>query len=94
MLASRNHVTSSLVSFFSGGYLVATYSCIPVTGILVEAAAGGEDDQGDLGFAEDGELIGLLEQPVPALAEGHLAARRVLDPLDLDLPPPHGSKQF
>ena len=72
---------------------ITNHAQIPVTSILVETATAGEDDQRDLGFAEDGKLIGLLEQPVPALAEGHLSARRVLDPLDLNLPPPHGSKE-
>ena len=63
----------------------------PVVGVLVEAATTGEDDERDLGVAEDGQFIGFLEQPVPALAEGDLAARVVLDPLDLDLSSPHVS---
>lgn len=61
----------------------------PVTGIFIQAASGREDDQSDLSVAEDGELVGLLQQPIPALAEGHLAAGGVLDPLDLNLSPPH-----
>jgi hypothetical protein len=64
--------------------------CVPVVvGVLIEAASAGEDDQSDLNVTEDGELVRLLQQPVPTLAEGHLAARRVLDPLDLNLTPPH-----
>jgi len=58
-------------------------------GELVELAARGEDDEPDLSIAEHGELEGLLEQPVAALGEGHLPARRVLYPLQLRLPPHH-----
>ena len=50
----------------------------------------GEEDERDLGVAEDGELVGLLEQSVPALGEGHLPADLVLDPLQHHLPAPHG----
>ena len=60
-------------------------------GELVEAAGGGEDDEHDLGVAQHGELVGLLEQPAPALGEAHLPARPVLDPPQLHraaLPPP------
>ena len=57
---------------------------------LVEAAGVGEEDERDLGVAEDGELVGLLEQAVPALGEGHLPADLVLDPLQHHLPAAHG----
>jgi hypothetical protein len=57
---------------------------------LVELAAVGEDDESDLRIAEDGELVRLLEQTVPALGEGHLPVDLVLDPLQLDPSPPHG----
>jgi hypothetical protein len=68
----------------------------PGAGEFIETAGAGEDDEADLGFAKDGELIGLLEQPTPTLRECHLPARRVLDPLDDCLPSshlPHPSKQ-
>jgi hypothetical protein len=58
-------------------------------GELVELAARGEDDERDLRVAEHGELERLLEQPVAALGEGDLPARRVLDPLHLRFPPHH-----
>jgi len=45
-----------------------------------EFAGGGEDDEADLGVAEDGELLGLLKQPPPPLGEGHLPRRQVVDP--------------
>jgi hypothetical protein len=57
----------------------------PVVGVLVEAAAAGEDDERDLGVAEHGELVRLLEEAVAALAEGDLPVGRVLDALDLSL---------
>jgi hypothetical protein len=56
---------------------------------VIEATGAGEDDEADLGIAKDAELLGLLEQPSPALRERHLPARRVVDPLDLYLPSPH-----
>jgi hypothetical protein len=62
-------------------------------GELVELAARGEDDEADLGVAEHGELERLLEQPVAALGEGHLPARRVLYPLHLRLPPHHPGRR-
>ena len=60
----------------------------PVVGVLVEAAAAGEDNEGDLGVAEHGELVRLLEESIAALAEGDLTVGRVLDALDLNLAPP------
>ena len=57
----------------------------PVVGVLIEAAAAGEDDERDLGVAEHGKLVRLLEEAVAALAEGDLPVRRVLDALDLSL---------
>ena len=58
-------------------------------GVLEHPAGAGEDDDADARVAEHGELVGLLEQPAPALGEGHLPVRGVLDPLDLDLPATH-----
>lgn len=58
-------------------------------GVVEEVALGGEDDGGDVDVAEDGDLVGLLEQPRPPLGEGHLPAHLVLDPPHLHLPPPH-----
>ena len=58
-------------------------------GELVEPAGAGEDDEADLRITEDGELLGLLQQPVPPLGEGDLPARRVVYPPDHNLPPPH-----
>lgn len=46
---------------------------------LAELAGGGEDDEGDLDVAEQGELEGLLEDPRAALGEAHLPAHPVLD---------------
>jgi len=62
---------------------------IPCAAELVELAAAGEDDERHLGVAEHGELVGLLEEAVAALGEGHLAVDLVLDPLQLHLPAPH-----
>lgn len=60
-----------------------------MVGVLIETATAREDNKGNLGIAEDGQFISFLEQTIPPLAEGDLAVSRVLDPLDLDLPPPY-----
>ena len=54
-----------------------------------EAARGGEHEEGDVDVAEDGELVGLLDEAVPALGEGDVPVRVVLDPLDRQLYAPH-----
>ncbi|RWW55010.1 hypothetical protein BHE74_00038385 [Ensete ventricosum] len=56
---------------------------------LEQPAAAGEDDERDLGVAQDGQLVGLLEQPAPPLRERHLPVDLVLDPPQLDPPSPH-----
>ncbi|RWW62664.1 hypothetical protein BHE74_00030214 [Ensete ventricosum] len=53
------------------------------TAVLKHLSTAGEDDDPHLCITEDRKFIGLLEQPSPPLGEGHLAVRRVLDPLDL-----------
>jgi hypothetical protein len=60
---------------------------IPCAAELVELAAAGEDDERDLGVAEHGQLVGLLEEAVATLAEGDLPVGGVLDALDLDPAP-------
>jgi hypothetical protein len=63
---------------------------VPGTGEVEELPGGGEDDEPDVGVAEDGELLGLLEQPLPPLGEGHLPRRQVVDPpYRYPLPLPH-----
>lgn len=49
----------------------------------------GEHDEGELSVAENGELLSLLEDTIPALRVGHLPVRWVLYPLDLDPPTTH-----
>ena len=60
-----------------------------VRGVLIELPFRGEDDDSDLGIAEDGDLVSLLEQPVAALGEGHLPVYLVLYPLQLHLAATH-----
>lgn len=57
--------------------------------VVIELVGAGDDDDRDLGVAEDGQLVGLLEETVASLGEGHLPVGGVLDPLDLDLPSSH-----
>jgi hypothetical protein len=64
-------------------------ACIPCVAELVQLATAGEDDERHLGVAEHGELVGLLEEAVATLGEGHLAVDLVLDPLQLHPSPPH-----
>lgn len=61
----------------------------PGTSKFIKLPAGGKDDEGNLGVTENGKLSGLLEQPNPALGEGDLPAGGILNPLDLNLTPPH-----
>ena len=67
---------------------------VPAAGEFEELAARREDDERDLGVAEDGELERLLEQAVAALGEGDLAAGRVLYPLHLRLAPHHPGREL
>jgi hypothetical protein len=66
--------------------------CVPGASELGELAGGGEDDERDVGIAEHGELLRLLEQPPAALRERHLPRRRALYPpylpRHLDAAPP------
>jgi hypothetical protein len=68
--------------------------CTPGAGEIVELAGAGEDDEADLGVAEDREFLRLLQKPVPPLRESHLPAGWVVDPTDHDLPPPHQRVRF
>jgi len=56
---------------------------------VVELAGGGEEEQQQVDVAQDGELPRLLEEAVPALVEGGLPLRGVLDPLYLAAAPTH-----
>lgn len=60
-----------------------------VSGKLEELPFGGEDDESDIGVAQDGDLVGFLEQPSPSLRESHLPTDLVLDPLQLNPPSSH-----
>ena len=48
----------------------------PCGGVLVELAGGGEDEERDLGVAEQRDLEGLLEDPRATLGEAHLPRGR------------------
>lgn len=52
-------------------------------------SGGREHEEDEIDVTEDGELLGLLEDPRPALGVGHLPPAAVLQPLDLELHPPH-----
>jgi hypothetical protein len=56
---------------------------------LEEFAVGIEDDDGDVGGAQDAQLVRLLEEPVLALQERHLAVPLVLDRRNRDLASAH-----
>lgn len=55
----------------------------------MELAGAGEHNNGNLGIAENGELVGLLEKPIPSFRVSHLAVGGVFYPLDLDLSSSH-----
>lgn len=56
---------------------------------MAHAVGGREHDESDVDVAEDGELVGLLDEPIPALRERHLAVRDVLYPPYLQLNATH-----
>lgn len=61
----------------------------PGASILKELAGGGEDDEGHVSIAKNGEFLSFLEESSPPLGEGHLPRRRVVDFPDLNLLPRH-----
>lgn len=85
----RNRIIKTSIS--KSNTVVAAVVLVPGAGEVEEPAGGGEDDEGDLGVAEDGELLRLLEQPPPPLRERHLPRRRVVDLPNLYLLPRHYS---
>lgn len=72
-----------------GACITAYYYDAPGAGELGELPRGGEDDERDVGIAEDGELLSLLEEAAAALGERDLPRRRALYPLDLPPLPRH-----
>lgn len=75
--------------FFSFLFILTLFLFIPGAGEFVELSPGREDNERDLGIAENGELERLLQQTVPPLRERHLPARGVLYPLHLRFPSHH-----
>lgn len=63
----------------------------PGAGEIVQATSAREDEDADLGVAENGQFLSLLEQPRPSLGEGDLSASHVLNLLHDGLPPNHGA---
>lgn len=58
-------------------------------GVLVEAAAAGEDNEGNFSITKNRKFISFLQESISPLAEGHLTIRCVFDPFDLNLSSPH-----
>lgn len=61
----------------------------PGTGVFIELAGAGEDDDSYIGVAKDRQFFRLLQQSAPPLRESHLSARRIIDPPDYNLASPH-----
>lgn len=55
----------------------------------VDLAVLGEDDDGDFGVAEEGELGGFAEETEFAFGEGDVTLVGLFDSLDFDLLPPY-----
>lgn len=64
-------------------------ACRPCTGKIKEPPSVGEDNNGDIGLAENRKFMGLLEQARAPLRESNLPAIRILDLLYLDFAPTH-----
>lgn len=62
---------------------------IPRTRKLKKLAGVGEDNNSNLGIAENGQFLSLLEQPSASFRECDLPAVCIFNPLDLNLPPTH-----
>ncbi|CAN0896107.1 hypothetical protein LINGRAHAP2_LOCUS18271 [Linum grandiflorum] len=56
---------------------------------MVKVTTGGEDEEGKLGIAKNGDLSCLFHQPFPSLGEAYLSAALVFDSLQFHLPPTH-----
>lgn len=56
---------------------------------MVDVIRRREQNEGDVDVTEDGELVGLLDEPISPLWVSHLSIRGVLDPLDLEFHPSH-----
>jgi hypothetical protein len=54
---------------------------------------GRKHDEDEINVAENGQLLGLLEDPGPPLRVGDLPPTLVLQLLDLELDPPHGGSR-
>lgn len=55
----------------------------------MEFSGAGKHENGNFSVAENGELVGFLEEPIASLGVGYLSVGGVLYPLDLDLSPRH-----
>lgn len=62
--------------------------------ILKELAVRIEDDDGDIGRAQDAEFVRLFEETILALEESHLAIAVVLDWRDRNLAATHGRSRM
>lgn len=60
---------------------------------MAEPAGGGEHDERDVDVAEDGELVGLFDETIATLREGHLAISVVLYLLYLELYSTHDPRK-
>lgn len=60
-----------------------------LTAVFEKLSRAGEDNEPDLRIAEDGQLVGLLQQPRAAFRERHLPRGLVLDPSDFYLSSAH-----
>ena len=60
-----------------------------MAGELVGLAGGGEDDDGDLGVAENGQLISFLQNAIPTFREAHLPTCRIFNSLHLNFASSH-----
>jgi hypothetical protein len=86
-----HEILGAFVLVRSAIILIATDGLVDVArGELVQLLVVAEDDDGNIDRAENGELVGLLEEAAFALQKGDGAVPVVLDGLDLDLSAAHG----
>lgn len=61
----------------------------PCAGELIKFSGGRENDNGDLGVAENGQFLGFFEEAIASLGEGDLPAIQILYLLHLYFPSSH-----
>lgn len=61
----------------------------PGAGKVIELVSVGENDETDLGVAENSKFFSFLDETLSSFGESDLSTRGIIDLLDHNLPSPH-----